>query len=47
MGVENYYQKFVKGFSVIAKPFTKLAKMEQAWQSEYEQKHIFRNVRPN
>jgi hypothetical protein len=41
MGLENYYQKFVKRFNVIAKPLTKLAKMEQAWQWEYEQEHIF------
>jgi hypothetical protein len=39
MELANYYQWFVKGFNVSAKPFTKLTKVDQTWQweDEYEQ----------
>jgi hypothetical protein len=36
MGLVNNYQWFMKGFNIIANPFTKLSKVDQAWQWENE-----------
>lgn len=36
MGLANNYQWFMKGFNVIANPFTKLLKVDQVWQWENE-----------
>ncbi len=35
---------FAIGFNVIAKPFTKLIKMHQAWQWKDEQENVFREL---
>jgi hypothetical protein len=32
MGLANYYRKYVKGFSVMAKPLNMLLKLDQEWQ---------------
>lgn len=41
MGLANYYRRFVKGFSAIAKALTKLTKVDQEWQWEDEQEQVF------
>ncbi len=32
MGLANYYRRYVKGFSVMAKPLNMLLKLDQKWQ---------------
>lgn len=41
MGLANYYQRYVKGFSVIAKPLNSLLKSDQEWQWIDEQERAF------
>ncbi len=41
MGLVNYYRKFVKGFSVMAKPLNMLLKLDQEWQWGDEQERAF------
>jgi hypothetical protein len=31
MGLANYYRRYVKGFSVMAKPLNMLLKLDQEW----------------
>jgi hypothetical protein len=38
MGLANYYRRYVKGFSVMAKPLNMLLKLDQEWQWGDEQK---------
>jgi hypothetical protein len=37
MGLVNYYLRYVKGFSVMAKPLNMLLKLDQEWQWGDEQ----------
>ncbi len=37
MGLTNYYHRYVKGFSVMAKPLNMLLKLDQEWQWGDEQ----------
>ncbi len=37
MGLANYYCKYVKGFSAMAKPLNMLLKLDQEWQWGDEQ----------
>jgi hypothetical protein len=32
MGLTNYYRRYVKGFSAMAKPLNMLLKLDQEWQ---------------
>jgi hypothetical protein len=41
MGLANYYRKYVKSFSAMAKPFNMLLKLDQEWQWGDEQKRAF------
>jgi hypothetical protein len=34
MGLANYYRKYVKGFSAMAKPLNMLLKLDQEWMSQ-------------
>ena len=45
MGLANYYRQFVKGFSSLAKPLTKLTKIDQDWQWEDEQEQAFQELK--
>ena len=45
MGLANYYRRFVKGFSSLAKPLTKLTKIDQDWQWEDEQEQTFQELK--
>ncbi len=37
MGLANYYHKYIKGFSAMAKPLNMLLKLNQKWQWGNEQ----------
>ncbi len=37
MGLTNYYHRYVKGFSVMAKPLNMLLKLDHEWQWGDEQ----------
>jgi hypothetical protein len=37
MGLANYYRRYVKGFSTMAKPLNMLLKLDQEWQWGDEQ----------
>ncbi len=41
MGLANYYRKYVKGFSAMAKPLNMLLKLDQEWQRGDEQEQAF------
>jgi hypothetical protein len=41
MGLANYYRRYVKGFSAMAKPFNMLLKLDKEWQWDNEQKRTF------
>ncbi len=41
MGLVNYYRKYVKGFSAMAKPLNMLLKLNQEWQWGDEQEQTF------
>ena len=41
LGLANYYRRFVKNFSLIAKPLTILASEDQPWTWGHEQHHVF------
>ncbi|OAE32620.1 hypothetical protein AXG93_3515s1040 [Marchantia polymorpha subsp. ruderalis] len=41
MGLANYYRRYVKGFSAIAKPLNQLLKSDQEWQWGDEQERAF------
>jgi hypothetical protein len=41
MGLMNYYRRYVKGFSVMAKPLNMLLKLDQEWQWGDEQERAF------
>jgi len=41
MGLTNYYRKYVKGFSAMAKPLNMLLKLDQEWQWGDEQERTF------
>ncbi len=41
MGLTNYYRKYVKGFSAMAKPLNMLLKLDQEWQWGDEQERAF------
>ena len=45
MGLANFYRRYVKGFSAIAKPLTKLTKVDQEWQWEDEQERAFQELK--
>ena len=45
MGLANYYQQFVRDFSSLAKPLTKLTKTNQDWQWEDEQEQAFQELK--
>ena len=31
LGLANFYRRYIKGFSTLAKPLTKLTKLDQEW----------------
>ncbi len=37
MGLVNYYHRYIKGFSAMAKPLNMLLKLDQEWQWGDEQ----------
>ncbi len=41
MGLANYYRRYVKGFSAMAKPLNMLLKLDQEWKWGDEQKRAF------
>jgi hypothetical protein len=41
MGLTNYYRRYVKGFSAMAKPLNMLLKLDQEWQWGDEQERAF------
>jgi hypothetical protein len=41
MGLVNYYHRYVKRFSAMAKPLNMLLKLDQEWQWGDEQKRAF------
>jgi hypothetical protein len=41
MGLANYYRRYVKGFSAMAKPLNMLLKLNQEWQWGDEQEQAF------
>jgi hypothetical protein len=41
MGLANYYCKYVKGFSAMAKPLNMLLKLDQEWQWGNDQEQAF------
>jgi len=41
MGLTNYYRRYVKGFSVMAKLLNMLLKLDQEWQWGDEQEQAF------
>jgi hypothetical protein len=45
LGLCNYYYKFVKTFSTIAKPLTMLTRLDQPWIWGDEQEVVFRQLK--
>jgi hypothetical protein len=45
MGLANYYCKYVKGFSAMAKPWNMLLKLDQEWQWGDEQERAFMELK--
>jgi hypothetical protein len=41
MGLANYYHRYAKGFSAMAKPLNMLFKLDQEWQWSDEQEQAF------
>jgi len=41
MGLTNYYHRYVKSFSAMAKPLNMLLKLDQEWQWGDEQERTF------
>ena len=41
LGLANYYRRFIKNFTLIAKPLTILMSKEQPWTWGREQQHAF------
>ena len=45
LGSANYYRRFVKNFSLIAKPLTILTNNHQPWTWGREQQHAFETLK--
>nr|PNR53912.1 hypothetical protein PHYPA_007587 [Physcomitrium patens] len=45
LGLANYYQRFIKNFSIIATPLTILMHKDQPWTWHCEQQHIFNTLK--
>jgi hypothetical protein len=45
MGLANYYRRFVRGFSVLAKPLTKLTRVDQEWMWGPDQERAFESLK--
>ena len=41
MGLANFYRRYVKGFSAIAKPLTMLTRLDQVWTWGDDQERAF------
>ena len=45
LGLTNYYRRFIKNFSLIAKPLTILTNKDQPWTWGREQQHAFKTLK--
>jgi RNase H-like domain found in reverse transcriptase/Reverse transcriptase (RNA-dependent DNA polymerase)/Integrase zinc binding domain/Chromo (CHRromatin Organisation MOdifier) domain/Retrotransposon gag protein/Zinc knuckle/Retroviral aspartyl protease len=45
LGLANYYRKFIKGYSKIATPLTRLTRKDQEWEWKQEQEKAFRELK--
>jgi len=45
MGLANYYRRFVRGFSLLAKPLTRLTRVDQEWMWGPDQERAFESLK--
>lgn len=45
LGLASFFRRFIKGFSIIAKPLTRLLKKDQAWVWGPDQQHAFNTLK--
>jgi len=45
LGLTNFYQRFVEGFSKIAAPMNKLLRKDQEWEWKEEQQKAFEELK--
>ena len=45
LGLANFYRRYVKGFSAIAKPLTLLTRLDQVWVWDDDQERAFQQLK--